>query len=346
MALAIHLLRAALRGHAPAALLRRAGDRLLHRHRRRPSGLRQRVVRVLSARLARHHGRAQSLARAIERGGAAARHPHPIAGRRRRPARRPIIWSRISTASRPRSKSHARAAQSEFGKRSQAMTMPVTTLASAVRAACPGRHRFPQDRRRGRRARGAGRRRLAALPAQGRGAGGAGAGHAGAGLGGLGAAAHWATAIASPSSTASTATTSPRSTPALAERLAAAPASFDGVTPFRQFKPALDDASHPDHGLARLLAGADMVRLPLLPSDAMAERLIDGLDPAELDRPAHARRHCRGPPAAVRDAAPRRSGRQACSSRPTPRSAISTAVRSQPTPFRAACGRISASYAW
>ncbi len=41
---------------------------------------------------------------------------------------------------------------------------------------------------------------------------------------------------------------------ALAERLAAAPASFDGVTPFRQFKPALEDASHPDHGLARLLA--------------------------------------------------------------------------------------------
>ena len=78
-----HLLRAALRGHAPAARASASSRRLLHRHRRRPSGLRQRVVRVLSARLARHHGRAQSLARAAERGGAAARHPRPVAGRRR-----------------------------------------------------------------------------------------------------------------------------------------------------------------------------------------------------------------------------------------------------------------------
>ena len=44
--------------------------------------------------------------------------------------------------------------------------MPVTTLAGAVRAARAGRHRLPQDRRRGRRARGAARRRLAALPAR------------------------------------------------------------------------------------------------------------------------------------------------------------------------------------
>ena len=62
-------------------------------------------------------------------------------------------------------------------------------LAGAVRAARSGRHRFSQDRRRGRRARCAARRRLAAIPAEGRRAGGAGPGHHGAGVAGLGAAA-------------------------------------------------------------------------------------------------------------------------------------------------------------
>ena len=42
---------------------------------------------------------------------------------------------------------------------------------------------------------------------------------------------------------------------ALAVRLAAAPTAFDNVTPFSRFKPALDDATHPDHGLAQLLSG-------------------------------------------------------------------------------------------
>ena len=87
----------------------------------------------------------------------------------------------------PRPLDHGReprpAAQSEYGKRSQAMTDAGHDLAGAVRAARAGDDRLPQDRRRGRRARGAARRRLAALPAQDRGAGGAGAGDHGAGLG-------------------------------------------------------------------------------------------------------------------------------------------------------------------
>ena len=84
----------------------------------------------------------------------------------------------------------------------------------------------------------------------------------------------------------STATTSPRST---RPWLSASPRRrprLHGVIPFGQFKPALDDAAHPDHGLARLLAGADMVRLPLMSFDTIAERLISGLDPADPDRPA------------------------------------------------------------
>jgi len=132
---------------------------------------------------------------------------------------------------------------------------------------------------------------------------------------------------------------------ALSERLNAAPPSFAGVIPFREFKPALDDASHPDHGLARLLAGADMVRLPLTPFDPIAERLINGLDPADPDRAAQpsdiAAAHQRlfGTPALplwanLLQLAPNSTIRDLY------RSAVATEA------FRAACGRISASSAW
>ena len=132
---------------------------------------------------------------------------------------------------------------------------------------------------------------------------------------------------------------------ALAERLAAAPASFDGVTPFRQFKPALDDAAHPDHGLARLLGGADMVRLPLMSFDTMAERLINGLDPADPDRPvqpsdiAAAHQRLFGMPATPAWAESLHLAADA-TIRDLYRSAVATRR------FRAACGRISASSAW
>ena len=131
----------------------------------------------------------------------------------------------------------------------------------------------------------------------------------------------------------------------LAGRLAAAPGSFDGVTPFRHFKPALDDTTHPDHGLARLLAGADMVRLPLMSFDAMALRLINGLDPASLNEPAR--------PSDVAAAHQRLFGIAAApdwaeSLRLAPHATIHDLYRSAvaTAPFRAACGRISASSAW
>jgi len=132
---------------------------------------------------------------------------------------------------------------------------------------------------------------------------------------------------------------------ALVGRLAAAPATFEGVVPFRQFKPAADDASHPDHGLARLLAGEDMVRLPLMPFDAVAERLTRGVEPASLDRPAQpsdiAAVHQRlfGIPATPRWAPTLRLGPGA-----TIRDVYRSAVESES--FRAASGRISASTAW
>jgi FkbM family methyltransferase len=131
---------------------------------------------------------------------------------------------------------------------------------------------------------------------------------------------------------------------ALAERLAAT-APFDGVTQFSRFKPAFDDAAHPDHGLARLLAGADMARLPLMPSAAMVERLINGLDPTDLDRPAEpadiaaVHRRLFGVPAAAHWANILQLAPNA-----TIRDLYRSAVETES--FRAACGRISASTAW
>jgi FkbM family methyltransferase len=129
---------------------------------------------------------------------------------------------------------------------------------------------------------------------------------------------------------------------ALAERLAAAPGSFDSVSPFRQFKPALDDASHPDHALARLLAGTDMVRLPLMSFDAMAERLISALDPDQPAQPSDivaAHERLFGVPAT-----PAWAESLHLPANPTIRDLYRSAVAS--APVRTACGRISASYAW
>lgn len=130
---------------------------------------------------------------------------------------------------------------------------------------------------------------------------------------------------------------------ALAPLLAAAPRSFDGITPIGAFKPALDDRSHPDHQLATLLSGTDMVRLPLLSADTVAQLLTAGMAATELDRPAtpadvsliHARLFG---PAVPRPAMPdhRRNA--------TIRGLYRHFIDSEQ--FRAACGRISASYAW
>jgi FkbM family methyltransferase len=133
--------------------------------------------------------------------------------------------------------------------------------------------------------------------------------------------------------------------PDLAKRLEAAPDSFDSALQFHAFKPALDDASHPDHRLARLLAGLDMVRLPLLPVEELAARLTSEFDPVGLDRAADsaaigaAHQTLFGTPATPQWAdslglPPSASVRDLYCS------AVTTA------PFRTACGRISASSAW
>jgi FkbM family methyltransferase len=131
----------------------------------------------------------------------------------------------------------------------------------------------------------------------------------------------------------------------LATRLAAAPDAFPAAVQLCAFKPALDDPAHPDHGLALLLAGTEMVRLPLLPPDEVAERLTASLEPDDLSRPAtrtdlaavHQRLFGKPPPPEW-DAA--LALRPSASLRDLYRHAVTTDT------FRAACGRISASYAW
>jgi FkbM family methyltransferase len=132
---------------------------------------------------------------------------------------------------------------------------------------------------------------------------------------------------------------------AKAERLAAAPASFEGIAQFRNFKPALDDPSHPDHDLARLLAGEDMVRLPLWPPERMVERLTAGIEAAALERAAgpadlaavHQRLFASPP-------APEWAAALKLGSGVSVRGLYERLVVSEA--FRAACGRISASIAW
>ena len=131
----------------------------------------------------------------------------------------------------------------------------------------------------------------------------------------------------------------------LAERLAAAPSVFDGVIQLRNLKPALEDISHPDHRLAQQFAGMDMVRLPLAPADAMVERLVAGIAAADLAAPASG--------AAIAAVHQRLFGRAApppsvenfnLSRDATLHNLYRAIVVSEA--FRAACGRISASYAW
>jgi len=131
---------------------------------------------------------------------------------------------------------------------------------------------------------------------------------------------------------------------ALAGCFAGAPATFDDALQFRNTKPALGDPEHPDHGLAVRLGNAVMTRLPVLDRGLMLELLTHGLSAAELDQPAAATDLARiwaqlfGPqpvPAPESLQLPRAA---------SVRSLYAAIADSDA--FRAACGRISASYGW
>jgi FkbM family methyltransferase len=128
----------------------------------------------------------------------------------------------------------------------------------------------------------------------------------------------------------------------LEQALAAEPPPFDGVVQIRTLKPARENRSHPDHRLAQLFAGLDMIRLPLIEADTLMGMLTSGMPAAELHRIAT--------PADVQAAHERLFGdlplNPACDfpRTATIRDLYADLIASEP--FRAACGRISASYAW
>jgi len=123
-----------------------------------------------------------------------------------------------------------------------------------------------------------------------------------------------------------------------------APARFDEAFQFRTVKPALVDADHPDHRLAKLLAGSDMARLPLLARDVLVDFITSGIAPAALDEPAATE--------VIASAIERLFGSDAAISRnelrlpPIPRLRDVYAALVETDRFHTACGRISASYAW
>ena len=129
---------------------------------------------------------------------------------------------------------------------------------------------------------------------------------------------------------------------ALADKLAAGPKWYADGPQIGNYKPAAEDATHPDHGLACLLAGADMAKLPLTPQAELLNLLTAGVAPEALAGPAtdsaimaiSSRLFGPGPHALPE---PPRGGESM-------RDVYARFIDSDR--FRAACGRISASYAW
>jgi hypothetical protein len=130
----------------------------------------------------------------------------------------------------------------------------------------------------------------------------------------------------------------------LARCFETAPTSFAEAFQFRNVQPALADAAHPDHRLAKLLAGNDMTRLPLLGHDVLLELVTADIASAELEEPADigaiagAIERLFGPDATLS------SNDLRLSAAPLLREVYAALIDSDQ--FRAACGRISASYAW
>jgi FkbM family methyltransferase len=118
--------------------------------------------------------------------------------------------------------------------------------------------------------------------------------------------------------------------------------SFERSIQFRNFGPALQDANHPDHRLAGLLASADPVRLPVLPRGQLADLLTTGL--GDLDRPAvgadldQVIEHLFG------DSPPAPLDESLLAEATTLRGLYLKIAESEAV--RVACGRISASSAW
>ncbi len=125
---------------------------------------------------------------------------------------------------------------------------------------------------------------------------------------------------------------------ALTPRLAEGPKWYADGPQIGNFKPAADDPSHPDHHLARLLAGAEMAKLPLMERTTLFDMLTAGL--ADLDRPANASDVAAVAARVLASPAPQQTAPTGQTIRDIYRQIIDSDA------FRASCGRIAASYAW
>jgi len=130
---------------------------------------------------------------------------------------------------------------------------------------------------------------------------------------------------------------------ALADRLREGPKWYAGGPQIGNFGKAANDPAHPDHALARKLAGLDMAALPLTDRSVLLDTLTAGI--ADRDRPA-----TDADIAAITarllgaSAALQQSVDIAVTTGKTIRDVYAKMIESDA--FRAACGRIAASYAW
>jgi FkbM family methyltransferase len=130
----------------------------------------------------------------------------------------------------------------------------------------------------------------------------------------------------------------------LADRLNAVDVDISAAVQLRTIKPALADEAHPDHALAALLARAFMTDLPLLDPELLCKMLTADIPPGLLEGPAGPQDLARALERVFGPASPLDAQRMRVPHKSTLREVYMAIVLSDD--FRAAAGRISASYAW
>jgi FkbM family methyltransferase len=113
---------------------------------------------------------------------------------------------------------------------------------------------------------------------------------------------------------------------------------------FRNVKPALVDETHPDHRLAVLIARTAMIRLPLLGRDFLCQMLTADVPAAALEKPAGTREIAHAIERTFGPSAPLAPEDLKLPAAPCLRDVYAAIIETDQ--FCAACGRISASYAW
>lgn len=123
-----------------------------------------------------------------------------------------------------------------------------------------------------------------------------------------------------------------------------APASFDAAHQYRNTRPALADQKHPNHALAVRLGHALMTHLPVLDRALLLELLTHGLSGVELARRADEADVARIWAELIGPEGEAPPANLSVATAPTIRAVYAAIAESEA--FRAACGRISASYGW